>query len=252
MDLAINGYGRMGKLIESMAQQAGHTVVAVIDPVSEDEAVTAREVSPQALHGAQVVIDFSIPSAAVDTIRKCAECGVSVVMGTTGWYEQMDMVHDIIQKSSIGLIWSGNFSLGVNILFSLVRSAAKMMNQFSEYDCMVHEYHHRFKADSPSGTAAMIGSVLLEELDRKKRVVTDSLSRPIEEAELHVSSTRGGAIPGTHTVIFDSPVDSLEITHRARNREGFAVGAVKAAEWIADRTGMYSIDDMMAALLGGE
>ncbi|MCF7940526.1 MAG: 4-hydroxy-tetrahydrodipicolinate reductase [Spirochaetia bacterium] len=251
MYIAINGFGRMGRLIHTAAEHGGLTVTAVIDPVSDDPRVSAREITRETLNGAEVVIDFSLPAAALDTMRACAACGVSIVVGTTGWYDQMDQARSIIEDAQVGCIWSGNFSLGVNLLFALVRQAAGIMTQFPEYDCMVHEYHHRNKADSPSGTASMIGSLLIDGLDHKDRMVTEALDHPIGSDELHVSSTRGGSIPGTHTITFDSDVDTIEITHRARNREGFALGAVKAAGWIGKRRGFFTIDDMMADMLGG-
>ncbi|MGM0431314.1 MAG: 4-hydroxy-tetrahydrodipicolinate reductase [Spirochaetota bacterium] len=251
-NIAICGYGKMGKLIKETAEQAGHDVCAVIDPESTDNAVTHHKLTKEAVKAADVVIDFTIPKSAVPNVRIYSEAGVSVVMGTTGWYDRMGEVETLVDNAGIGMIWSGNFSLGVNALFALVRYAGKVMNNLTEYDCMVHEYHHRRKADSPSGTAEMIGNILLEQLDSKEKMVVDALHRPIEEDELHVSSTRGGSIPGTHTISFDSPVDTIEIRHTARGREGFAAGAVKAAQWIASRKGLYSIDAMMKNMIGVE
>ncbi len=249
MKIAISGYGRMGRLIRLKALEAGHEVVAVIDPVSTDRDVTASEISAASLKDAQVVIDFTIPSVVIGNISRYAEIGISCVVGTTGWYDRMDEVSGIVGER-IGCIWSGNFSVGVHLFFEMVRKAAAVMDGFGAYDCMVHEFHHNKKADSPSGTAAMIGKILIDGLDRKSAVVTEMLDRPIEAHELHVSSTRGGAIPGTHTVIFDSPVDSIELTHRARNREGFAAGSITAAEWIDGRKGFFSIDDLLQSLIG--
>ncbi len=251
MKIAISGYGRMGKLIREKALEAGYDVVAVIDPVSADRIVTAREISRESLQSADVVIDFTIPQVLVKNIREYTACGISVVIGTTGWYDRMDEVSQIV-GDKIGCIWSGNFSVGVHLFFHMIQKAAGLMNAFPAYDCMVHEFHHNKKADSPSGTAAMIGDILIEGLDAKSKVVPQMLDRPIEADELHVSSTRGGSIPGTHTVIFDSPVDSIELTHRARNREGFASGAVEAAKWIGGKRGFFSIDDMLQSMLGGE
>lgn len=250
LNIAVSGYGKMGQLIREAALAKGHAVPVVIDPVSDAPEVTASELIPEALSGADVVIDFSVPSAAVDNIKVYAEAGISVVMGTTGWYEHMDEVASLVESAGIGMIWSGNFSLGVNALFALIRYAGSVMNSLPDYDCMVHEYHHKRKADSPSGTAEMIGKILLEQLDGKQKLAVDALHRPIENGELHVSSTRGGSIPGTHTVTFDSEVDTIEITHRARGRGGFASGAVEAAEWIASRSGLHSIDAMMKNMIG--
>ncbi len=175
-----------------------------------------------------------------------------MVIGTTGWYDRMDQVAAIVKKTGIGLIWSGNFSLGVNLFFQLVKTAGRVMNRFPQYDAMVHEYHHRRKADSPSGTAQMIGEILLDVLESKSSPVTGSPDRRIEDYEMHISSTRGGSIPGTHRVIFDSDVDTIVLEHCARNRGGFAEGAVLAAEWINGRKGFYNIDDMMLSMIGGE
>ena len=249
MNIAINGYGRMGKLIRNCALERGHTVTAVIDPYVDLPEVTSRELSIDSIGNADLVIDFTIPSSALKNIEIIAQAGANAVIGTTGWYESADTAKKIVSDAGTGLMWSGNFSLGVNILFHLVRAAGRIMNNFPEYDSMIHEFHHAGKADSPSGTAVMLSSIMLEEIEWKKDIVTDSLSRKILPNELHVSSTRGGSIPGTHTILFDGEDDTLEITHRARNRNGFALGAVKAAEWMQEKTGFYSIDDMMESIV---
>ena len=249
MNIALSGYGRMGRLIEKLSIERGHTVTAVIDPLSPSAGY--KELSEDSLSDADVVIEFSIPSAAVGNIRKIAEAGKNIVVGTTGWYSEMDTVRDITESSGIGLIWSGNFSTGVNLFFKIVRYSSSLFNLFAEYDPFIHEYHHNQKADSPSGTASMLGTIVLEEIDRKKRIVTKSLKRKIEPEELHVSSTRGGSIPGTHILSFDSPVDTIELKHTARGREGFASGAVAAAQWIKNKKGFFSIDDMMKDIIEG-
>ena len=249
MNIAINGYGRMGKLIRSCALERGHSVTAVIDPFVDLPEVTSRELSIESIGSAELVIDFTIPSSALKNIEIIAQAGANSVIGTTGWYESADIAKKLVSDAGTGLLWSGNFSLGVNVLFHLVRAAGKIMNRIPEYDSMIHEYHHSGKADSPSGTAVMLSSIMLEEIERKREIVTDSLSRKILPEELHVSSTRGGSIPGTHTILFDGEEDTIEITHRARNRNGFALGAVKAAEWMLGKTGFYSIDDMMKSIL---
>ena len=250
MNIAISGYGRMGKLIRKIAEEQGHTVCAVIDPAAEE--ASFKEISNESLSDADVVIDFSIPESAVENVKRTAKAGVNMVMGTTGWYDNMEEVRKTVEDSGIGLIWSGNFSTGVNLFFSIVRSAASIINYFDSYDPFIHEYHHKNKADSPSGTAAMIGEIILEEIDRKSRVVTESLKRKIEAEELHISSTRGGSVPGTHIVTFDSAVDTIELKHTARGREGFASGAVAAAGWIKHRSGFYGIENMMKDIIKGE
>jgi len=249
VNLAINGYGRMGKLIRNCALERGHSVTAVIDPFVDLPEITSRELSIESIGSAELVIDFTIPSSALKNIEIIAQAGANAVIGTTGWYESVEIAEKIVSAAGTGLLWSGNFSLGVNVLFHLVRAAGKIMNKIPEYDSMVHEFHHSGKADSPSGTAVMLSSILLEEIEQKRTIVTDSLSRKILPDELHVSSTRGGSIPGTHSILFDGEDDTIEITHRARNRNGFALGAVKAAEWMQGKTGFYSIDDMMKSIL---
>ncbi len=250
MNIAISGYGRMGRIIKKIAEEKGHVITAVIDPASPD--ASFKEITSESLKDADVVIDFSVPDAAVDNIKRTAEAGVNMVTGTTGWYGKMDEVRKIVEESGTGFIWSGNFSIGVNIFFSIIETASSIFNHFDEYDPFIHEYHHRLKADSPSGTAVMTGNIMLDRLDRKKTIVTDALRRRIEPEELHISSTRGGSIPGTHIVTFDSQVDTIEIKHTARGREGFASGAVAAAGWIRHRSGFFEITDMMKEIIKGE
>ena len=152
----------------------------------------------------------------------------------------------------IGFIWSGNFSIGVNMFFKIVEEAAKVVNKIPEYDVSVFEAHHNMKKDSPSGTAKMIADRVIENLKRKDKIVTDKFDRAPQKNELHVASMRCGKIPGTHTVTFDSDADTIELTHRARNREGFALGAVLAAEFISGKKGFFDINDLMKDIIGGK
>ncbi len=250
MRIGITGYGKMGVLVHRKALEAGHVVPAIIDPGSDAKEITARELTSTAMP-LDVIIDFTEPGAALAVIERCAELKVSAVIGTTGWYGEMDRVSALVEESGIGLIWSGNFSLGVNMFFHLVKTAGRIMNRFSQYDAMVHEHHHNQKIDSPSGTARMIGEILVSTLEAKKEICTGRLDRRIEPNELHVSSTRGGAIPGIHRVLFDSESDTITIEHSLRNRESLADGALLAAEWIKGRKGLYNIDDMMQSIIGG-
>ncbi len=248
--IAVVGYGRMGRLIREKALARGHSVTAIIDPVVSLPEVTAESLSVQAIETADVVIDFSLPLTAVDNIAIITAAGKRAVIGTTGWYERLPEVQALVDAAGTGLIWSGNFSIGINLLFHILQYSAKVLDKFPEYDCMIHEYHHRGKADSPSGTAEMLGRIITDGMRSKRVPVYDRLQRRIEPEELHISSTRGGSIPGTHTITFDSEVDTIELTHRARNREGFASGAVAAAEWIAGRTGCFDIAAMMQSIIG--
>ncbi len=251
MRIGIAGYGKMGILIRQTALARGHDVPVVVDPVSTAEEVTARKPSSTSMP-LDVIIDFSEPQVLVDNVKRYGEMNLAAVVGTTGWYDKMDQVAAVVEKSGIGLIWSGNFSLGVNLFFHILKAAGRLMNRFPQYDVMVHEYHHRHKSESPSGTEHMIGDILINALDRKSSTVSGLLNRRIENSELHISSTRGGSIPGAHQVIFDSDVDTIILEHTARNRQGFAEGAVIAAEWIYGRKGFYNIEHMMQSIIGGE
>lgn len=240
--IAIVGYGKMGQIIEKIALDKGHEVCAIIDPVHEKG---QKGISAESLNGAEVCIDFTHPDVIIDNIKKIASLKINIVVGTTGWYDQMDQVKKIVEDSGIGLIWSGNFSIGVNAFFKIIENASKVFNKLDDYDPMSIEFHHKNKADSPSGTANMIGKILIDNIDRKEKLVYDKLDRKIEPNELHVASVRGGAIPGIHSVIFDSEADTIELKHTARNREGFASGAVMAAEFVSGKKGMFEIDDLM-------
>ncbi len=246
MKIALIGYGRMGKEIAAVARVKGMEVVS-IDPKEEAD---FKEISASSMKGVDVAIDFTHPSVVVENIRALAALGVDVVVGTTGWYGRMGEVEEIARKSNIGLIWSGNFSIGVNVFFRVVENAAVLIDSLPEYDISVHEVHHSKKADSPSGTAHMIGDIILKSMGRKTAMTTESLSRPIRPEELHVTSERVGSIPGIHTVTIDSNADTIELRHTARTRSGFALGAVMAAQFIYGKKGMYSIDDLMNTLVG--
>ncbi len=268
MNIAMVGYGKMGKIIVQRGIEKGHAFPVIIDPQDNSSEVTHTALTVKSLAGCHVVIDFSHPSVALDNLRVYAKAGAKVVMGTTGWYDKMSEVEALFANATeacstadnsaiegskfeegsgqtstsstlnpSACIWSGNFSIGVNLLFAMIRKVAPMVDQIEEYDTFVHEYHHKQKADSPSGTATMIGDILLQSLSQKDTVVTDALQRPIKPNELHISSTRGGYVPGTHTITFDGPADTKEITHQARNREGFAHGALLAAQWLVNKTG---------------
>lgn len=250
MNLIISGYGRMGKIIEEKAKEKGHVITATIDPAAPD--ASDKKLSPGLLRKADIVIDFSIPETALENAAIVCKEGKKIIIGTTGWYSRMDEMKQLTAVEGSAIIWSGNFSLGVNIFFSILEKASQILNSFSEYDPFIHEFHHNKKADSPSGTAMMMGNIVLNKIDRKVSIVSEELKRTIKPEELHVSSTRGGSIPGTHILTFDSLVDTIELRHTARGREGFASGAVAAAEWIKNKKGFFSIDDMMQDIIKGE
>lgn len=237
MKIALFGYGKMGKCIEQMCLPGNHEVVCRIG-----------RASPKLVEDAQVCIDFSHPDAVLENVHFIATMGKPLVIGTTGWSSHLPEVEAAVQNAGTGLIWAPNFSLGVHLFLQIISEAAKLIDHFDHYDISGHESHHNQKADSPSGTAKAISERLLRNIDRKKTIVYDTLNRPIESGEIHFTSTRAGFDPGTHTVAFDSPEDTIRLSHQARNREGFARGALLAAEWILDKKGVYTIDDLIQTL----
>lgn len=246
VNIALVGYGKMGKQIEKILINENLTVKAIIDKFNKE--APFKEVNGISLKSIDVAIDFSSPDTILDNIKSYVEHNVNAVIGTTGWFDKLNQAKSLV-TNKIGLIWSGNFSMGVNIYFKIVRAASKIFDKFEEYDPLVYEIHHNQKKDSPSGTALMISNIIKEELQSKSRDVTERLDRKIDPDELHVASIRGGTFPGTHVVMFDSAVDHIEIKHEARSREGLAKGAVIAAKWIYQKKGFYSIDDMMNTII---
>lgn len=246
MKIGIVGYGQMGKMIESVAADKSIEYI-LIDPFDKSADYKSVEESKDA--EIDVYIDFTVPAAIIDNIKKYCELKKNVVVGTTGWYEQCDEVEKMVNKAGIGFIYSSNFSLGVNILFKIVEEAAKVIDKFDDYDIFGYELHHRKKMDSPSGTARSIAEILVNNIQRKSIVHFEIMDRKPEANELHFASIRAGAIPGTHVVGFDSEVDTIEIKHVARSRKGMASGAVFAAEWLNGKKGFYTKEDMMSELL---
>ncbi|MBN2423028.1 4-hydroxy-tetrahydrodipicolinate reductase [Candidatus Woesearchaeota archaeon] len=247
MKIALIGYGKMGHIIEGILKEKNHEIVARIDPFNNE--ADSRQITKESLKDAEVCIDFTHPDTAVDNIKKISALRKNLVVGTTGWYDKIDDVKKIIQDSGIGFIYASNFSLGVNVFFKMIENSAKIIDKFDSYDISGIEYHHNRKADSPSGTAKTIAGILVENIARKKEINYDRICRKIKPEEVHIASVRCGAIPGTHKVLFDSNADTIELSHTARSREGFARGAVLAAEWIKGKKGFYSIHDLMKDII---
>src|SRR3989338_1469642 len=244
MKIALIGYGGMGQAVKSAALPRGHTVPVIIDRASGE--ATAASISAEALAGADIAIDFSSAEEVLDSVRAAVEAGIPLVVGTTGWYEKMDEVKALVASGKkIGFLWSSNFSVGIHMYFRIVAEAARLVNNVDEYDVWGHEIHHVGKADSPSGTAKTLEKILLDAIARKKTVVEDKLDRKGADSEIHFSSVRGGAVNFGHTIGFDSAADRVLITHEARNRDGYALGAVKAAEWIVGKKGLYGMDEYL-------
>ncbi|MFA6064337.1 MAG: 4-hydroxy-tetrahydrodipicolinate reductase [archaeon] len=245
MKIALIGYGKMGKAVEVVALARGHSIVK-IDPVVQDS--DFKEINAQSLAGVDVCIDFTAPAVIFENVKKVSSLGKNLVVGTTGWYDKMNEMKSI--TNGLGCIWSGNFSIGMNVFFHAVAETAKVMNNIPEYDAAVYEIHHNQKKDSPGGSAQIIGKIILDNMTRKKKIVGDRFAeRKPDPEELHVASVRCGSIPGTHTVLFDCPVDTIELKHIARGREGFAFGSVLAAEFINGKKGFYNIDDLMKTII---
>ena len=248
MKVALIGYGKMGREVERIALQRGHTISGRVDPETPD--AKHPLISASSLGAADVGIEFTNPGAVLENIRLLAALKTPVVVGTTGWTQHLSQVEEWVGNSDIGLVYAPNFSLGVNLFYHIIARAAGLFQPFNDYDVSLSEAHHRQKQDSPSGTAKKLIEIIRTKFPRKKRVVTDSLNRAIEEDELHVTSLRAGHLPGVHSVIFDSPSDTIELTHTVRSRAGFASGAVLAAEWIRDRKGLFTFEQVLTDMLG--
>lgn len=243
--LGLIGTGRMGEMVERVAGERGHRIVLRLDAGNNrnGEGITADSVA-----GVDCLIDFSIPDAVLPTVRSAGRCGCSVVLGTTGWDRQegaLEEVRSIAQESGIGILFSPNFSLGMRRFLRIVEDAARAAGADPELDVWVEETHHRGKADHPSGTAWAIAERLLPLLPSKRKIRTELPDGMVDPSDLHVTVTRGGWVPGTHRVVIDGSRETIELVHTARSREVFALGAVRAAEWLRGRTGFFTLDDLM-------
>ena len=234
MKIAIVGYGKMGREIEAIAKAQGEVIAGVFD--------IDNPIRPEMLAGVDMCIEFSAPEAVLSNIRTAIEAKCDIVVGTTGWNAHLPEIREAVKDS--GLLYSSNYSVGMNIFFRLVKRAAELMNNAAEYDPFIHEIHHRQKVDSPSGTALTLAGILVNGIDRKKEILSTPPDGKIAPEMLHVSSTRAGTVSGTHTVAFDSEADLIELTHVAKNRRGFALGALTAARWLRGRKGVYTMDDV--------
>ena len=234
MNIAIIGYGKMGKEIERIAIARGINIVSIIDP--NDKNANFREIDEKSMKDADVCIDFTRPDTVVDNLQRISKFRKNVVIGTTGWNDKLEEARKIAKQAKIGVIHASNFSIGVNIFFRIIGNAAKMMDKVKDYEVFGYEFHHSKKLDSPSGTAKTIEKILVNNITRISKV--------------NFASVRAGSIPGTHVIGFDSSADTIELKHTARNREGFALGAVMAAEWIQDKKGFFDINDMMNEIIG--
>ena len=234
MKVALLGYGKMGKEIEEVLLQCGHEITL--------RSSAHAPFKPADLEGTDVAIEFSEPDSAVDNIFKCFDANCPVVVGTTAWYMRMPEVRNECLSRNQSLFYATNFSIGVNIVFHLNKELAKIMNQFPEYEPGILEVHHLAKLDKPSGTAITIAEGILENYPDKTKWVNDLAH---ERGELTIISQREGEVPGTHVINYTSDVDNISLVHQANNRRGFALGAVKAAEWLKEKKGMFTMTDML-------
>ena len=230
MNIALFGYGKMGKMIEQVAQQRGHAIVAKVDVDTKNIDFSSMDVA----------IDFSMPNAAFGNISSCIENGIPVISGTTGWLQDYDKAVNLCKEKNGAFIYASNFSLGVNVFFELNSYLATMMKNLEQYQVSMEEIHHTQKLDAPSGTAISLAEGIVKQTNYKGWSLNQE-----SENEIAIASKRIGNTPGTHTVVYDSHVDSIEIKHTAHNREGFAQGAVIAAEWLVGKTGIFSMKDVL-------
>ena len=236
MKIALIGYGKMGKTIERIALERGHEIVSIIDL---DNTI---DFDSEAFKSADVAIEFTAPQVALSNYRHAFASGVPVVSGTTGWTEELPTLKKEIEEGGKTLFWSSNFSLGVNVFMAVNKYLAGIMNQFPNYNVEMTEVHHTQKLDAPSGTAITLAEEILEKLDRKNSWVKET---EVNSDELAIKSIREGQVPGIHTIRYESEVDSITITHDAKSREGFALGAVVAAEFTAGKKGFLGMEDML-------
>lgn len=230
MKIALLGYGKMGKVIEKIALERGHEIVLR----------KSRSDLYNGLEKADVAIDFSVPTAAVNNISECLNTGIPVVSGTTGWLDEYDAMTALCKEKNGAFIYGSNFSLGVNIFFELNQYLAKMMTQLKQYTVRMEEVHHTQKLDAPSGTAITLAQGIINNSD----YTNWTLDQP-EEKEIFIDAQRIENVPGTHTVFYDSEVDTIEIKHTAHSREGFALGSVIAAEWLFGKKGIFTMKDVL-------
>jgi len=245
LKIALLGYGKMGKAVEKIALSKNHEIIYKVNLEN------AYDFMPISLQYVDVAIDFSMPSAAVENILKCFEAKVPIIVGTTGWYDQFEMIKEKCLTEGQAMVYSSNFSVGVNIFFKLNKILAKMMSEQPDYNVMIEEIHHTEKKDHPSGTALSLAKQLLAENKNKtewKGRLLYNENMPSQSAKPHellIESKRVADVTGDHTVRYESIIDEIEITHRAKSRYGFAKGAIMAAEWIQGKKGIYTIDDIL-------
>jgi len=236
MKIAIIGYGKMGHEIEKVAIERGHTIALIIDQNNFDELTVSN------LQKCDVAIEFTTPHTAYSNYNTCFNAGVPVVSGTTGWLEQYDELTNICREKNQTFFYASNFSIGVNVFYEINKQLSRIMNNFANYDVDIEEIHHTQKLDAPSGTAISLANEIIKNVERKTQWVNNKTDN---KQDLFIKSIREGQVVGTHTINYNSDVDFIEIKHFAKNRKGFALGAVLAAEFICDKKGIFGMNDLL-------
>jgi len=236
MKIALSGYGKMGKEIEKIALLKNHVIVAKIDSVEDWKKLESEIVNTD------VIIDFSQPDKVVENIKRSFELSIPVVVGTTSWDDDKEMIKELCSAKNQALFVASNFSIGVNILYEINSLLARLMNNYPEYDISIEETHHIHKKDRPSGTAILIANQIIDLLKDKNQWILDKTNTP---SDLLIKSLRKGEVPGTHIINYSSDIDEIEIQHTAKNRKGFAQGTILAAEWMMGKTGFFEMKDML-------
>lgn len=237
MKIALIGYGKMGKEIEAIALERNHNIPLIIDINNQNELTVEN------LKKVDVVIEFTNPEHAFNNVLKCFEADTPVVSGSTGWNDKVEEAKQLCISGNHSFIWSSNYSLGVNIFFKLNEYLAKIMNKFDTYNVSMEETHHTQKLDAPSGTAITLANEIIKKVDRKSEW---QLDKEDSSEKLKITAIRRENVPGIHTINYDSPVDYIEITHSAKSRKGFAFGAVLAAEYIYNKKGVFTMNDLLS------
>lgn len=247
MKIAILGYGKMGRIIEKVALSRNHEVILKVGSQNSDELTTDE------LRKADVVIEFSTPDTVLRHIKECFNAQVPVIVGTTGWYENLEEIKHKCEVTDNTLLYASNFSIGVNVFFQVNKLLAKLMNTYPNYEVQVEEIHHAQKIDAPSGTAITIAEGIIESLNDKKgwfnMLPANNIQKEkvaLKNDQLLIESLRIDQVPGTHSVVYNSEEDTIEFKHIAHNRNGFALGTLLAAEWVINKKGFYSVDDMFS------
>jgi 4-hydroxy-tetrahydrodipicolinate reductase len=242
MNIAIIGYGKMGREVESAAAGLKIGVSKIFDA---DNNAGAAGLTRETLKGVDVCLEFSTPATVLENVKAVVECGKNIVVGTTGWQDRIDEVRKLVKEKKTGFLFAPNFALGVNIFSQIVMDASHIMDRYTDYDVVIQEGHQRTKVDSPSGTALSIAGIVLQNLKRKSEIVTQLAHEPLESHQMQISSLRVGNMAPRHTVVFDSESDTIELVHTMKNRRGLAIGALVAAEWLKGKKGFFTMRDVL-------